>query len=132
MSLSYHFTLSAAPSASAEELVAFLRTVEKDAKKMGFRPTMVLNAVFDTPERREFARRVVRGIHLEDERLKGVVLPAEGQVWDFSGKLGHCRLAPERAVLLVVTDERGCETVFAFARYPGKLVDVFGKTIMGQ
>jgi hypothetical protein len=53
-----------------EDLVAFLKSVEADAKKMGFQPTTVLNAVFDTPERREFARRVVRGAHIEDERLR--------------------------------------------------------------
>ena len=104
MSLSYHFTLAAPATASAADLEAFLRTVEADAKKMGFEPTLVLDAVFDTPERREFARRVVRGVHIEDERLKGVVLPRQKQVWDFSPTLGHCRLAPERAVILVVTD----------------------------
>jgi hypothetical protein len=130
MGLSYHFTLSAPATATAEDLMSFLRTVEADAKKLGFAPTMVLNAGFDTPERREFARRVVRGVHLEDERLKGVVLPAQEQVWDFSGSLGHCRLAPERAVILVVTDERGCETVFGFARYPETLRDINGRSIM--
>lgn len=62
MSLSYHFTLSAPATVSAEELVQFLETVEVDARNMGFEPTMVLNAVFDTPERRKFARRVVRGV----------------------------------------------------------------------
>lgn len=130
MGLSYHFTLSAPASVSAEDLLAFLKSVEADAKQMGFRPTMVLNAVFDTPERREFARRVVRGVHVEDERLKGVVLPAQEQVWDFSGNLGHCRLAPERAVILVVTDERGSEAVFGFARYPETLRDINGRALL--
>jgi hypothetical protein len=62
MSLSYHFTFSAPSTATANELLEFLESVESDAKGMGFKPTMVLEAVFDTPERREFARRVVRAI----------------------------------------------------------------------
>ncbi len=130
MALSYHFTFSAPATVSAGELAAFLKSVEQDAKKMGFHPTMVLNAAFDTAERREFARRVVRGVHLEDERLKGVVLPDEEQVWDFSPSLGHCRLVPERAVILVATDERGCEAVFGFARYPETLRDINGRALL--
>lgn len=130
MGLSYHFTFAAAANVTAETLVEFLKSVETDARKMGFRPTMVLNASFDTPERREFARRVVRGVHIEDERLKGVVMPEERQLWDFSPTLGHCRLAPERAAILVVTDERGCETVFGFARYPETLRDINGRVIL--
>ena len=84
MSLSYHYTFSAPFTATANELLEFLESVEADAKEMGFKPTMVLEAVFDTPERREFARRVVRAIHIEDERLQGVVLPVPEQVRDFS------------------------------------------------
>jgi len=129
MGLSYHFTLSAPANVTAEELVEFLKSVEMDAREMGFQPTMVLNATFDTTERREFSRRVVPGVHIEDERLKGV-LPAKEQVWDFSPTLGHCRLAPERAVILVVTDERGCETVFGFARYPATLRDNYGHALV--
>lgn len=129
MSLSYHFTFAAADVA-AETLVEFLKSVEADARKMGFHPTMVLDATFDTTDRREFARRVVRGVHIEDERLKGVVLPAEEQVWNFSPTLGHCRLAPERAVILIVTDKQGCETVFGFARYPETLRDIKGRVIL--
>jgi hypothetical protein len=130
MGLSYYFTLAAAASVTAEKLVTFLKSVEADAREMGFHPTMILNAAFDTPERREFARRVVRGLHIEDERLKGVELPNEQKVWDFSSTLGHCRLAPERAVILVLTDERGCETVFGFARYPETLRDINGRELL--
>jgi len=130
MGLSYHFTLSAPASVGAKELVAFLKTVQADAQKLGFQPTLVLDVVFDTPERREFARRVLRSVHIEDERLQGVVLPAPDQVWNFSGNLDHCRLAPERAVILVVTDERGSETVFGFARYPATLLAVNGRALL--
>jgi len=130
MSLSYHFTFSAPATATADELLEFLKSVESDAKGMGFKPTMVLEAVFDTPERREFARRVVRAIHIEDERLQGVVLPMPEQVRDFSPNTGHCRLEPERAVILVVTDERGGETVFGFARYPAALKDIHGRVLL--
>ena len=130
MSLSYHYTFSATDMATVDELLKFLRKVEKDAKRMGFKPTMVLEAVFDTPEWREFARRVVRAIHIEDKRLQGVVLPAPEQVRDFSPNTGHCRLEPERAVILVVTDERGRETVFGFARYPETLKDIHGRVLL--
>lgn len=130
MGLSYHFTLSAEAKVTAEKLTEFLKSVETDARKMGFHPTMVLNVVFDTLERREFGRRVVRGVHIEDQRLHGVVLPAKEQVWDFSPALGHCRLAPERAVILVLTDERGRETVFGFARYPETLRDINGRALL--
>jgi hypothetical protein len=118
MSLSYHFTFSAPSASKGLELLTFLKSVEQDSKKMGFAPTMVLDASFDTPERREFAKRVVPGFHIEDDRLKGVVLPAKEQMWDFSPTLGHGRLAPDRAIVLIVTDEKGSESVFGFARYP--------------
>jgi len=130
MSLSYHFTFSAPATALADELLEFLESVEIEAKEMGFKPTLVLEATFDTAERREFARRVVRAIHIEDERLKGVVLPAPEQVRDFSPHSGHCRLEPERAVILVVTDELGVETVFGFARYPVTLRDINGRALL--
>ena len=81
MGLTYHFTFSAPATVTADELLKFLRKVEKDAKLMGFRPTTVLEAEFDTPERREFARRLTTGHRLESEKLKGVVVLREGQVW---------------------------------------------------
>ncbi|HZL78717.1 MAG TPA: hypothetical protein VFC17_07675 [Candidatus Limnocylindrales bacterium] len=130
MSLSYHFSFSAPATVAADELLEFLETVETEAKQMGFKPTMVLEAEFDTPERREFARRVVRAIHIEDEQLQGVVLPVPEQVRDFSPNTGHCRLEPERAVILVVTDERGHEAVFGFARYPATLKDIHGRVLL--
>jgi hypothetical protein len=89
MSLSYYFVFSAPAKLTERELLVFLESVEIHAKKMGFAPTLVLDAVFDTTARRDFARRTVPGIHIEDERLKGVVLPAEDQIWDFSPTLGH-------------------------------------------
>lgn len=130
MGLSYNFTFTASATVPDEELMKFLKSVEVDTKRMGFEPTLVLNAAFDTADRRDFARRVVPGIHIEDNRLKGVVLPAHDQVWDFSPNLGHCRLVPERAVLLIVTDEYGCEIAFGFARYPVVLRDINGRELL--
>lgn len=130
MGLSYHFTFSAPATVKAEELESFLKSVETDAQQMGFRPTLLLNASFDSKARREFARRIVRGVHVEDDRLKGVVLPAPDQIWDFSPNLGHCRLAPEKAVVLVVTDEHGRETVFGFARFPEAIRDINGRELL--
>ena len=127
MGLTYHFTFSAPTTVTADELLKFLRKVEKDAKQMGFRPTTVLEAEFDTPERREFARRLTSGHRLESETLKGVVVLREGQVWSLNPVHGDCRVIPERGVVLAVTDEHGCETVFGFLKYPGALKDLNGR-----
>ena len=97
---------------------------------MGFRPTTVLEAEFDTPERREFARRLTTGHRLESEKLKGAVVLREGQVWSHNPVHGDCRVIPERGVVLVVTDERGCETVFGFLKYPAALKDLNGRDIV--
>ena len=130
MGLSYHFTLSAPASENAEDLEAFLRTTERYARSLGFGPTMVLNARFDTPARRDFARRLTKGHIVEDERLKGSVLLREQQVWDHDSADGTCRIIPDRGVVLVVTDERGCETVFGFFRYPESLEDSQCRDVM--
>lgn len=130
MGLSYHFTLSAAANVPADTLVEFLKSVEADTKKMGFAPTTVLDAAFDTPERQDFARRLTTGFWLESEKLKGVVVLREGQVWKHDSVHGDCRVIPQRGVVLVVTDERGCETVFGFFRYPAALKDLNGRQVM--
>jgi hypothetical protein len=127
MGMTYHFTFSAPATVTADKLLKFLRKVEKDANQMGFRPTTVLEAAFDTPERREFARRLTTGPRLESEKLKGVVVLHEGQVWSHNPVHGDCRVIPERGVVLVVTDERGCETVFGFLKYPRALNDLNGR-----
>src|SRR5438270_13241201 len=106
MGLSYHFSFSAPASASAESLLAFLKSVEVEAKRMGFEPTMVLNAVFDTTERKQFARRLTSGLPLEDARLKGADLPDDSRVWHLNTAEGTCRVAPSSGVVLVLTDER--------------------------
>ena len=110
MSLSYYFTFTAPAIATADELTAFLKGVEKEAQRMGFRPTVVLNVPFDTAERRQFARRLTTGFRIEDERLKGVALPGAAAVWEHNPRDGSCHLLPTRGVVLVVTDEHGCET----------------------
>jgi hypothetical protein len=57
-----------------------------------------------TLERQEFARRLVTGFPVEDERLKGVVLPAAGLVWNHDQHSGRARAIPAKAVILVLTD----------------------------
>jgi hypothetical protein len=42
MSLSYYFTFTAPATATADELTAFLKQVEKEAQRIGFKPTVVL------------------------------------------------------------------------------------------
>lgn len=129
MGLSYYYTLAAPATASAEELTTFLRRVEKKAQRMGFQPTLVLNAVFDTQERRQFARRLTAGLPIEDERLKGVALPADAAVWEHDPHEGTCHLLPTNGVVLVVTDEQGCETLFGFFQYAENVKDFHGRTL---
>lgn len=130
MSLSYYFALSAPATEKAEDLEAFLKKTERYARSLGFGPTMVLNAPFDTEARRNFARRLTKGHIVEDERLKGLVRLRDQQVWAHDATEGSCRIIPARGVFLVVTDERGCETVFGFFRYPESLEDSQGRDVM--
>ena len=124
MSLSYYFTFTASATVTAAELTAFLKTVEKEAQRMGFRPTLVLDATFETAERRRFARRLTTGFHVEDERLKGVALPGDAAVWEHDPHDGSCHLLPTRGVVLVATDEHGCETAFGFFQYAEAVKDI--------
>jgi hypothetical protein len=129
MGLSYHFSFTAPARTKTGDLEAFLKSVETEAKEMGFNPTLVLNASFDTPERREFARRLVTGFPVEDERLKGVALPTPGMAWSHDQQHGTARVIPCKAVVLVVTDEHQCETIFGFFKYPEEVLDIHGKAI---
>lgn len=129
MGLSYHFSFYAPPETTAGKLEDFLRIVEKQAKVIGFNPTLVLNASFDNVERKEFARRVTPGLFVENEALQGVVLPQQNQVFSHDPISGTCRLAPEHGMLLVLTD-CGLETILGFLRFPETLSDVNSRTIL--
>jgi len=129
MGHSYHYKFSAPKTVTAKELERFIRKVETAAKKMGFNPTTVFNASFTTEQEKQFARRLTTGLHVEDERLKGVTLLDESKVWNYDRINGSCRVIPEKGVMLVVTDERGCETVFGFLYYPDSLTDSNGKEL---
>jgi len=129
MSLSYHFSFLAAASTSSAEIAEFLRGIEGDARLMGFNPTIVVDAPFDSPERRDFARRTSRPLTVNDPRLREADLP-EHLYWTFLRETGVCRLAPEHGVFLVVTNERGVEIVFGFCRYPRVIRDRAGREIM--
>jgi len=61
------------------------------------------------------------------EALKGVVIPSCEDVVRHDPVSGTCRLVPQCGVVLVVTDERGCETCLGFFRYPAAVRDVNGK-----
>lgn len=98
MSLTYHFAFSAPGNTSAEELEEFLHDVESEAKAMGFDPVLVIDATFDTPARLRFARQLTTGARIESEKLKGVVLLRDGQVWSHDNVNGSCRITPKRAV----------------------------------
>jgi hypothetical protein len=105
MSLSYYFTFSGRPETKAEELVAFLKGVQTEAKRVGFSPTLALDASFDTVERREFARRLTRGLLVQDSRLVGAELPDDAPMQRDSSQDGTCRLMPSSGAVLVVTNE---------------------------
>ena len=126
MSLSFYYEFTAPASTPASELEAFLREVEGEAKALGFDPTSVLNVPFDTPERREFANRLGGNFTLQDERLKGVAMPAPGQLRNHDPESGECRLFPQHGVVLVATDERGCEACFGFFQFPEHITDIHG------
>jgi hypothetical protein len=130
MGLTYRFTFTAPATTTAAELEKFLKSVESDAQAMGFKPTQLFQATFDTKERRDFARQIRTMYRLTDDRLNGVVIPAENQVWRHNSHFGDCWILPEQAVVLVVTDERQMETVFAFARYTETLNDFNGRPLL--
>ena len=90
---------------------------------MGFKPTMVLDAPFDTAEQKQFARRLTTGLPVEDIRLKGANLPDDSRVWHHDSTSGSCRVPPSRGVVLVVTHETGCETIFGFFQFPEAVLD---------
>jgi hypothetical protein len=124
MSRSCYYTFTAPPTVTAQELEAFLNGVGVEAKAMGYQRTRVRNEVINTLEQRERARWIVRGLQVEDARLKHEIRLDEQQVWEFSPERGYCRVAPERAVLLELTDEEGYETRYGFAWYPAVLRDL--------
>jgi hypothetical protein len=130
MGLSYFYSFSAPASKTENELQAFLRTVEVAAKHLGFSPTMVVNARFDSPDRQDFARRLTTGLKLTSDQLKGVVLLADGQVWSHEPNSGFCRVIPKQGVLLVVTNEQGHESAFGFFRYYETLKDLNGRDVV--
>ena len=61
--------------------------------------------------------------------MKGVALPADAAVWEHDPHGGSCHLLPERGVVLVVTDEHGCETVFGFFQFAEGVKDIHGRTL---
>ena len=107
MSLSYYFTFNARPEIKAEELMAFLKGVEIEAKRLGFSPTLVLNASFDTVERRQFARRLTMGLRIADERLAGAEFLGNAAIWRRNPQDGSCRLLPTNGVVLAVSRCQG-------------------------
>jgi hypothetical protein len=129
MSLSFYFTFSARPETKVGELMAFLESVEREAKRIGFSPTLVLDASFDTAERREFARRLTSGLRVQDRRLVGAELPDDASVHRHNPQDGSCRLMPTNGAVLVVTNEQGEEVIFGFFQYPEAVKDVNGLTV---
>jgi hypothetical protein len=126
MGLSYYYEFTAPSDSPAAELETFLHEVQREAQALGFDPTIVLNVPFDTPERREFANRLGGNFALQDDRLKGVAIPAPGQLRNHDRESGECRLYPEHGVVLVVTDERECEACFGFFQFPEHVTDMNG------
>lgn len=128
MGLSYHFKIHAPSSTPVEKLVESLRRIEVEAQSMGFDPTLVVNALFDSSEEKEFARRLTSGLRIQDDRLVGEGLLLDDSVWDYGPDSGVCRIIPEQAIVLIVTDEDHVEYCFGFFRYPSEIM-VAGKPI---
>lgn len=129
MSLSYYYEFTAPATVTADALERFLRDVEVDAQRLGFAPTTVLKVPFDTSERRDFSRHLGGSLIVQDERLKGIAIPAAGQIRDHDLVAGDCRVIPTLGVILVVTAERGCETCFGLFKFPERIVDIHGNII---
>lgn len=129
MGLTYHFRFKAPTTKTAAELETFLRGVEMEAQAMGFKPTMVLNAVFDTAERKQFARRLTTGWPVEDKRLQGAELPDDNRVWYHNASEVTCRIPPTSGVVLVVTNEQGGELIFGFFQFPETVHDTHRKVV---
>ncbi len=129
MGLTYHYAFKAPVATTAATLEAFLRGVEAEAKSMGFGPTVVINGAFCSEEQRRFARLLTTGLRIEHDSLKGVTLLDPRQVWSHDPNDGSCRVIPKHGIVLVLTDNRGFESVFGFFAYPEALQDVNGKRI---
>jgi hypothetical protein len=129
MGLSYHIKFLAPAKTSATALEAFLRIVERKAKRLGVEPTVTLNAKFDTSERKQFSMRLTYGMTLQSDKLKGVVLAADGQFRRHDPEAGEVRVLPKQAVVLVLTGADGREGVMGFFRYPATLKDRNGADI---
>lgn len=130
MGLSYHFEFSAKASTPPCALKTFLIEVERTAQTLGFNPTAVVEGAFDTEDRRNFARRFARPLTIESEVLVGAEV-GKDIAWASLPQSGVVRLAPEAGVLLVVTDERRCESVFGFYRYPQAIRTIDGRSFAG-
>lgn len=129
MGLSFHYEFAAPAHTTSTVLEQFLLDVEQFAQSLGFNPTQVLNAAFDTPERREFSRRLGGSFRFQHEGLKGDVRPADGQIRNHLSALGECALVPTHGVVLILTDEHRCETCFGFFQFPHAILDDRGEVI---
>ena len=129
MSLSYYYEFTAPATATAGELETFLRKMEQNARALGFEPVTVINVAFDTRERQQFSIRLGGSLTVRDELLKGVALPERDLIRDHDPVSGECRVFPTNGVVLVVTDERGCESSFGFFRFPQHVRDIHGNVL---
>lgn len=66
---------------------------------------------------------------MQDERLRGDAIPAAGQIRDHDRVIGDCHVIPKHGVVLVVTDDRVCESCFGFFKFPEHIVDAHGDVL---
>ncbi len=126
MGRSFYYEFAAPAAALADDLESFVLEVEGLAQSLGFAPTMVFNGPFDSAERRHFSTRLGGSLLVQDERLKTTAIPAQGQLRDHDPVAGECRVFPVQGVVIVITDETGCESAFGFMRFPERVVDING------
>lgn len=130
MGLTYYFKFRAPAETDAKALMDFLAAVEEQAKQMGFGPTALVDAVFDTDERRNFSRRLTTGLPVEDLRLRNARLQPTPHVYAHDPVSGSCRIMPVRGLVLILTNERGIESVFGFFQYARTIKDAAGNDLM--
>ena len=90
----------------------------------------MLNVPFDTQERRDFARWLGGGTYVENDKLKGAALSFKQDADHHDRASGSCRLVPRQGVVLVLTDQQGCEICFGFMKCQAIIYDTNGKPIV--
>jgi hypothetical protein len=130
VSLSFRYEIKAPATTSPELLQLFLSRIERNVKELGFDDTFILNGPFDTADKQALSQRIGARYYLENENLKGLALPADGQIFHHDLVSGLGRLIPIYGVLLLAAEKQGVEFCLGFLQFPKEIRDIHGKLIV--